>query len=371
MGAETMGKSVQLNSLTTIIFDNMINTSLLEFMNQKKLMSHLMFLLISLLFTFLAAVSGKVEPSFTELASAFILILFQLEIFIFFGNILFSKLNFDQSPGVITRIIILRFAIFISLCLLTAMILYLVLDCALRVMHGESLKGLLYNFFNIDFKDWFRSTISGLSAGAVIFIILLWQSSLRREQKLREENLIFQNQTLKNQINPHFLFNSLNTLSALIPEHPESAERFILKLSSIYRYILENSTKDSVPLKSELDFISDYFILHAIRDDGKINLTIDARHPEKFRILPVSLQILVENAVKHNMATRDKPLQISISADDYYVIVRNNLQKMSVKLKSTGIGLKNLRERVKLSTGKDLVVEETGNEFIVRVPMTR
>jgi LytS/YehU family sensor histidine kinase len=249
------------------------------------------------------------------------------------------------------------------------MILFLILESVLRLMNGEGLKYLLHDFFISDFKGWFRSTISGLSIGALIFVILLWQTSLRREQKLREQNLIFQNQTLKNQINPHFLFNSLNTLSALIPEHPDSAERFILKLSSIYRYILENSPKDSVPLKSELDFINDYFILHEVRDEGKIQLTIDARQTENFRILPVSLQILVENAIKHNMATRGNPLQISITADDNYISVRNNLQKMAVKLKSTEIGLKNLRERVRLSTGKDLIVEETNKEFIVKVPL--
>ena len=347
----------------------MNNFSLLEFMNQKKPVSHLFFFLVSVLFAGLATISGKVDRSISEVVSAFILIFFQLEVFIFFGNLLFSKVNFDQAPGVITRIIILRFAFFLSMCLVAAMILFLLLESVLKLMNGEGLKYLLHDFFMLEFKGWFRITISGLSVGALIFVILLWQTSLRREQKLREENLIFQNQTLKNQINPHFLFNSLNTLSALIPEHPDSAERFILKLSSIYRYILENSAKDSVPLKSELDFISDYFILHAVRDDGKIQLIIDARHPENSWILPVSLQILVENAIKHNMATREDPLHISITADDNYVSVRNNLQKMAVRLKSTEIGLKNLRERVRLSTGKDLIVEETDNEFIVKVPL--
>lgn len=338
-------------------------------MNQKKLMSHLWFLLISLLFACLATVTGKVDRTITELVSAFILIFFQLEAFVFFGNILFSKVNFDQTPGVITRIIILRFALFMFLCLLAAMILFLLLEGVLKLINGEGLKYLLHDFFKLEFKGWFRSTISGLSAGALIFVILLWQTSLRREQKFREQNLIFQNQTLKNQLNPHFLFNSLNTLSALIPEHPDSAEKFILKLSSIYRYILENSTKESVPLKSELDFINDYFILHAIRDDGKIKLNIDVRHPEKFRILPVSLQILVENAVKHNMATRESPLLISICEDENYITVKNNLQKMAIKLKSTGIGLKNLSERAKLSTGRAIIIEETENEFTVRIPL--
>lgn len=343
--------------------------SLLQVMNQKKPMSHIVFLLFSLLFALASAFFGKLDLSGTDIASAFILIFFQLEVFIFFGNMLFSKVNFDLSPGVITRIVLIRFAVFILLCLLSAMILYLMLDYALKIINGEALSGVIYSFFNVGFRGWFRSTISGLSGGALIFVILLWQTSLRREQKLREENLIFQNQTLRNQVNPHFLFNSLNTLSGLIPEHPDSAERFILKLSSIYRYILENSPKDTVPLKAELDFISDYYFLHAIRDDGKIILTVDAQEAERFQILPVSLQILVENAIKHNIATREKPLVISINIDGEIMVVRNNLQKMNVRVKSTGIGLNNLKERVRLSTGKNLIVEETDSEFIVKIPL--
>lgn len=340
-----------------------------QVMNQKKPFSHLAFLLFSLLFAAGTALAGKLEPSVSNIVSVFILIFLQLEVFIFFGNILFSKVNFDQSPSVITRIVLVRFALFISLCLLAAMILYLMLEFSLRIINGDSLSGVVYNFFNVGFSGWFRSTVSGLSGGALIFVILLWQTSLRREQKLREENLIFQNQTLKNQVNPHFLFNSLNTLSALIPERPDSAERFILKLSSIYRYILENSVKDAVPLKSEIDFISDYYYLHAIRDDGKIVLTVDAPGADKFQILPVSLQILVENAIKHNSATRENPLMITIVIDDQMMIVRNNLQKMTVRIKSTGIGLSNLRERVRLTTGKNLIVEETESEFVVKIPL--
>lgn len=342
---------------------------LMQVMNQKKPLSHMVFLLFSLLIATATAYAGKMDPSFRNIVSAFLLIFLQLEVFIFFGNILFSSVNFSQNPGVITRIVLLRFAVFITLCFLAAMILFLMLEYALRIINGEDFSGVIYNFFNVGFRSWFRSTISGLSVGALIFVILLWQTSLKREQKLREENLIFQNQTLKNQVNPHFLFNSLNTLSALIPERPDSAERFINKLSSIYRYILENSSRDTVPLKAELDFISDYYFLHAVRDDGKIVLTVDAPGAEKFRILPVSLQILVENAIKHNIATRENPLLISIVIEDHMMIVRNNLQKMSVRLKSTGIGLNNLRERMRLTTGKNLVVEETAREFVVKIPL--
>ncbi len=343
--------------------------SLLDLMNQKKPLSHLAFLLVSVAVILITVISGKFDLSFENIASAFTLIFCQLEVFIYFGNILFSKVNFDQSPGVITRIIFLRFAVFIAACLITAMILFLMLQYSILIMRGESLSGFLSNFFHNGFNNWFRSTISGLSAGAVIFIILLWQASLRREQRLREENLIFQNQTLKAQINPHFLFNSLNTLSSLIITKPDIAERFIARLSHIYRYITENSMQDRVPLERELDFIHDYFFLHMTRGEDKLILEETVQIREKYEILPVSLQVLVENAIKHNIATHENPLIIRIYLEDDMIVVRNNLQKMASKLKSTGTGLKNLSERIKLLTGKNLVIIESDREFIIKMPL--
>jgi LytS/YehU family sensor histidine kinase len=150
---------------------------------------------------------------------------------------------------------------------------------------------------------------------------------------------------------------------------PDTSKIFISRLSAIYRYILDNSHKDKVTLKSELDFVRDYFDLHKIRDEEKIVLRIDVPDAEQFWIIPVSLQILLENAIKHNMATRDNPLNIKIYLKDKNVIVSNNLQKMATQMKSMKIGLKNLAERVSLFTGKKLIIEETENDFTVKVPL--
>lgn len=196
-----------------------------------------------------------------------------------------------------------------------------------------------------------------------------WQEAMKRGYELREQNLIFQNETLKNQVNPHFLFNSLNTLSSLVNTQVEIAGHFISKLSLIYRYILENSSKAKVPLKDELAFIEDYFYLHEIRSEGKILLTIDIKDDENYEILPVSLQLLLENAIKHNMATLERPLKIAIYIEGQNIVVRNNIQKMATQVVSTKIGLKNLSERVRLITGKEIIVEETKNDFLVKVPL--
>jgi LytS/YehU family sensor histidine kinase len=160
-------------------------------------------------------------------------------------------------------------------------------------------------------------------------------------------------------------------VSSLIATDPAQAEQFISNLSSVYRYILENGQKDKVSLQSELDLINRYFDLHRVRDEGKIILSIDYSDPDDYQILPVSLQILLENAIKHNMATRDYPLKISIFIEEGYIIVRNNLQKKASQLISTGIGLNNLSERLKLIYGKDLIIEETNDFFTVKVPLLK
>ena len=237
------------------------------------------------------------------------------------------------------------------------------------LIKGDDLANFIPNLFNVEKVFVNPELPTFLLVFTIIFFYLLWSKSVLREQKLKEKNLIFQNQTLKNQINPHFLFNNLNTLSSLIHTQTETAEIFINRLSLIYRYILENSHKDKVSLQSELAFIKDYFFLYKIRDEDKIQLTIDLENPDNYEILPVSLQLLIENAIKHNMATHDKPLKISIFRDNRYIVVKNNLQKMPAGLESTKMGLKNLSERVKLLTGKELVINETKSDFIIKVPL--
>jgi two-component sensor histidine kinase len=343
--------------------------SLYDFVNQKKIASHLFFLTLAAVSAFLFRVFRGTETPPADLASIFVMIFVQVEVFIYVGNLLFSKLNFDRRPGIITRIILFRFIIFLVACLVVSMFLYLILKFVVTALDGGELDKVIPDFFGREWHEWFRSTARGLTFGGVIFVVLLWQTSLRREQKLREENLIFQNETLKNQVNPHFLFNNLNTISSLIQSQPDEAERFINDLSSIYRYILENGQKDRVPLASELQFISDYYKLHRTRDEEKILLSVDVPDAGKYEILPVSLQTLLENAIKHNIATRDNKLRIFIRIENDYIVVTNNLQRKATSLKSTGTGLKNLGERLKLITGKEMKIEEDDSTFTVKLPL--
>ena len=338
-------------------------------LNQKKFLIHLAILLFSLIVMLFNRYISSDAKQWDYFLTGFFLIFIQIEVFIFISLLIFKNMNLGTTPGEITRILLFRFALFVVACLMVAFIIFICFIYLRKLFSGGDLSDVVSDFFKYSFSSWFKSTIGGLSFGAVIFIVILWQDALRREQKLREENLIFQNETLRNQVNPHFLFNSLNTLSSLIETQPDTSKMFIGRLSAIYRYILDNSHKDKVPLKSELDFVRDYFDLHKIRDEEKIVLTMEVPDADQFWILPVSLQILLENAIKHNMATRDNPLNIRIYLEDKNVVVSNNLQKMACQMKSTKIGLKNLAERVRLVTGRALVIEENENDFTVKVPL--
>ena len=357
------------DSTGNIKFVKMKTATLYDFLNLRKPVSHIAILVFSLIVSVIACLTGANTSSSFFPFGIFIMLFIQLEVFIYLGTRLFADLNFDKSPVEITRIVLVRFLIFMAGCMMVSMILFIILQYVGFWIQGKDMSKVIADFIHTGFSAWFKSTIKGLSFGAIIFIVLLWQASLRREHKLREENLIFQNETLKNQVNPHFLFNSLNTLSALVATQPEVAEEFIGRLSSIYRYILEYSSKDKVPLSTEIAFIKDYFFLHQIRDDGKIQLKVNVDEYDNSEILPVSLQILIENAIKHNKATRENPLMISIYIENKHIVVKNNLQKMSVQLKSTQIGLRNLSQRVILITHRPLIIEETSTEFIVKIPM--
>jgi two-component system, LytTR family, sensor kinase len=336
---------------------------------KRRLPFHLAIVTVSIILPVILSLadSGKIFAEYT--LNLFILLVVQLELFLLIAFRIFRELQPAATRKELTKTVLLRFSLFMVICFFTALIINILFILIRNLAHGYDSYEALMNFFKNGFGAWCKSTVGGLLFGAAIFIFIQWQDALKREQKLREENLIFQNETLKNQVNPHFLFNSLNTLSSLISTQPDTADRFIERLSSIYRYILENSSKDKVLLQNELNFIRDYFFLHKIRDEDKILLEISVGNPEKYMILPVSLQILVENAIKHNMATRDNPLKIFIYSEADYIVVRNNLQKKAVQLNSTGIGLKNLIERIRLITGKALIIDETNSEYIVKIPL--
>jgi len=203
-----------------------------------------------------------------------------------------------------------------------------------------------------------------------VFLLNRWRTSLAEMEKYKKENAEYRFETLRTQVNPHFLFNSLNTLSSLVYEDREKAAGFIRDLSDVYRYVLENRSRETIVLKEEIRFIKSFVYLYQLRFDNKLNVEINIADTllEKL-VAPMTLQLLVENAVKHNIVSTLKPLSISITTDvNDYLIVENNLQKKTGVV-SSEIGLKNISSRYAFLTRKPVEVIETESEFIVKVPL--
>ena len=180
-------------------------------------------------------------------------------------------------------------------------------------------------------------------------------------------------EALKNQIDPHFIFNSLNTLSHLIEDQPSKAKQFNDNLADVYRYILQNKARDLVLLGDEIKFLEDYFSLLKIRfeDAVQLNILVPENNLEEFLVPPISLQILAENAIKHNEFNDDNPLQLDIRIQGEELIVHNNLRKKKLRKASSKIGLQNLNDRYKLTTNKFITVREGEKDFTVNLPVLK
>jgi len=189
--------------------------------------------------------------------------------------------------------------------------------------------------------------------------------------KLEKENLQSQFDVLKQQVNPHFLFNSLNVLTSLIRLEPELAEQFTEHLAKVYRYVLENKDNELVSLSTEISFLTAYIFLINIRFMDKIKVNI--RIPDNkmnLQIIPLAMQLLIENAIKHNAMSKKSPLVIEIFIDDLNILnVVNNLQEREAHMNSTGIGLKNIENRYRLLNNSIPVFEKTSTHFIACIPL--
>ena len=292
----------------------------------------------------------------------------QLEIFIWLGILFFQSIKSDDPKYI--RKMVVRLLLFYSVVLAIAFIMFLLMYTFHFIRNGFDFSLFFTGMKELEFKSILFATLIGFAFGALFFFYAQWSEAVKRAQKLKEEKLVFQYETLKSQVNPHFLFNSLNSLSSLVSNDPDMAEKFVQKLSSIYRYILENKEEELVPLLTELKFVNNYFYLQKIRDEEKIELKIEIGETKNVQVLPVSLQLLVENALKHNSATRKQPLKIVIHFEGIdKLVVRNNLQKKTQLASSSKIGLKNLNERSRLILNHEIEVLETDDEFIVKLPV--
>lgn len=208
----------------------------------------------------------------------------------------------------------------------------------------------------------------------VFFHAVYFYRSLQ-DRKVKEQKIIAGTASakfdaLKNQLDPHFLFNSLNVLTSLIEEDPGQAQKFTTSLSKVYRYVLEQKNKDLVTVDEELQFARTYVRLLKMRFEDSIVFVIpDSSSNPEAKIVPLSLQLLLENAVKHNVVTSNKPLRIEVFEKEDTLIIKNNLQEKQVVKKSSGVGLKNIQQRYSILSDRTVQITKTDKEFMVALPM--
>jgi sensor histidine kinase YesM len=203
------------------------------------------------------------------------------------------------------------------------------------------------------------------------FLVKESESEMLRNEQLERAKAEAELEALKNQIDPHFIFNTLNTLSHLIEEKPLKAKQFNDHLADVYRYILHNKGRELVLLQEEIGFLNDYFFLLKIRFEEAVQLKIlfGEEVYQQYLIPPISLQVLAENAIKHNEFTDQVPLVITLSLQHDSLIVHNDRRTKKLRKESPKIGLHNLRERYRLTAGKEIAVEENEKNFTVTLPL--
>ncbi len=281
-------------------------------------------------------------------------------------GIIFSRRRFPDLAQTRQRVLfqLAWFLVFSSLIRITQTVVYQ----AIGLFPGEDYRLFKPYFFNTLVSVAGTIQVAAFFEG--IYLYRRWRVAYTEGQELKKANLQSQLESLKTQINPHFLFNNLNSLSALIATDAPQAERFLDELASVYRYLLQQNNRDLCPLADELQFIQAYFHLLKTRYGDGIHLqtAVEERYLTH-RLPPLTLQLLVENAIKHNVISSALPLTIRLYTQGGRLFVENNLQRKKVAVASNGIGLQNIMMKYALLDHSEIVVHDDEASFRVGLPL--
>jgi two-component system, LytTR family, sensor kinase len=265
----------------------------------------------------------------------------------------------EKSIGKHLRYEVASIFVFSSLVLITGLLIYSTFVSSVNITVAVVLQNIIVSFL-------LALLFIAINEGA--FLFAKWKQSLLEQERLRQENLIAKVESLKKQLDPHFLFNSLSVLSGVVYKDPVLADRFITKLAQVYRYVIDHNESTQVPLQQEITFVEAYCFLLNVRFYNKVILDVTITH-EPVYVLPMSIQLLVENAVKHNRISENQPLELRIYTHENTVWVENRLHLKDTLVESTGIGLKNLEARYRYIMGKPIRIESDGSVFKVGLPL--
>lgn len=255
-----------------------------------------------------------------------------------------------------------------GLTLFSAVFIFIGFYVMHRAMGGHDFTSLLSHTLPL-LKVVYIFMFSSVILGNTILFFINWKKATLQQEELKRAHLALQYQSLKDQIRPHFLFNSLSSLAALINTDAEKATLFVHKLSDVYRYVLEQRENELVSIGDELKFLKDYIYLQQIRFGENLQVQYKIEVDQNRMVIPLSLQMLVENAIKHNEISVERPLIIEIKSNkENRVIVRNNHQHKEVSEKSLGMGLENLKKQLAFFSDESLVVQNEADTFLVSIP---
>ena len=214
-------------------------------------------------------------------------------------------------------------------------------------------------------------TVFGIAITNGFLFFKNWRQSALNEEILKREKLAIEYEALRNQVNPHFLFNSLTALTTLVHQDADKAEAFIRKFSDVYRYVLENRNQEIISLQNELHLIENMAYLYHYRHGDNLKIELDLNASNEKNILPMALQMLLENALKHNVISEEKPLKVRIFEEGDYVVVWNNLQLKNSVPDSNNMGLDNIRLRYSYLSENQVTIEKTDHYFQVKIPILK
>jgi len=229
----------------------------------------------------------------------------------------------------------------------------------------------LFKQFSVGFIWAISITVFGIVVGNGFLFFKNWKQSAINEEILKREKLAIEYEALRNQVNPHFLFNSLTALTTLVHQDADKAEAFIRKFSDVYRYILENRDQEIVSLGNELILIRNMAYLYHYRHGDNLRIKLDIDPAGNKYILPMALQMLLENALKHNIISEVKPLTVRIFEDEDFVVAWNNLQLKNNVQDSNNVGLGNIRLRYSYLSEKPVTIDKTDQYFQVKIPILK
>jgi len=248
------------------------------------------------------------------------------------------------------------------------LLVLLIVQSSILLINKKSLDQL-FGQFSIGFYWAVSTTVFGIAIANGFLFFKNWKQSALNEEILKREKLAIEYEALRNQVNPHFLFNSLTALTTLVHQDADKAEAFIRKFSDVYRYILENRDLEVISLRNELHLIENMAYLYRYRHGDNLQIEVDLNPSDERYILPMALQMLLENALKHNVISEGRPLKVRIFEDGNHLVVRNNLQLRNNVADSNNVGLSNIQLRYSYLSKLAVELESNDQFFQVKIPI--